>query len=142
MNWHDIWFPLSRIGIAYLVSLPMGWESEKEHEVAGVRTFPIVAMAACGFMLAVRAIENDPAAQSRALQGLIAGIGFIGGGAILKEGATARGTATAASIWNVGVIGAAVAMEHFEIAIVLSVLNVLTLFLLIPVKNRLSGNKN
>jgi putative Mg2+ transporter-C (MgtC) family protein len=50
---------------------------------------------------------------------LITGIGFVGGGAILKEGATVKGTATAASIWNAGVIGAAVAMGQYEIAILL-----------------------
>ena len=71
------------------------------------------------------------------LQGLITGIGFVGGGAILKEGATVKGTATAASIWNAGVIGAAVAMERFEIAIILALLNLFTLRALLPLKQRL-----
>jgi putative Mg2+ transporter-C (MgtC) family protein len=81
--------------------------------------------------------QPDVAAQSRVLQGLITGIGFVGGGAILKEGATVKGTATAASIWNAGVIGAAVAMQRFEIAILLSLLNLLTLRALLPLKQRL-----
>ena len=60
---------------------------------------------------------------SRVLQGLITGIGFVGGGAILKEGASVRGTATAASIWNAGVIGASVALGHYGIAFLLALLN-------------------
>jgi len=47
-----------------------------------------------------------------------------------------HGTATAASIWNTGVIGAAVAESHFEIALVLSLLNLITLHLLVPWKER------
>jgi putative Mg2+ transporter-C (MgtC) family protein len=71
------------------------------------------------------------------LQGLITGIGFIGGGAILKEGTTVRGTATAASVWNAGVIGAAVAMGHYGIALALAFLNFFTLRALLPLKKRL-----
>jgi putative Mg2+ transporter-C (MgtC) family protein len=90
-------------------------------------------MASCGYLL-VLGSQPDAAAQSRVLQGLITGIGFVGGGAILKEGATVKGTATAASIWNAGVIGAAVAMRQYEIAILLAALNLFTLRALLPIK--------
>ena len=106
----DILWNAERIGIAFILALSIGWESEQETHTAGVRTFPIVAMASCGYILLLgnHAASAD---QSRLLQGLITGIGFIGGGAILKDGATVTGTATAASVWNAGVIGAAVAMD-------------------------------
>jgi putative Mg2+ transporter-C (MgtC) family protein len=55
----------------------------------------------------------------------------------LKEGATVKGTATAASVWNAGVIGASVALSHYEVAILLSVLNLFTLRALLPLKRRL-----
>ena len=112
----------------------IGWDREKEAHSAGLRTFPIVGMASCGYLLVLGA-QPDVAAQSRVLQGLITGVGFVGGGAILKEGATVRGTATAASIWNAGVIGASVAMGHIEIAVMLAALNLFTLRALLPVKN-------
>jgi putative Mg2+ transporter-C (MgtC) family protein len=83
----------------------------------------------------------DVAAQSRLLQGLITGIGFIGGGAILKEGATVRGTATAASVWNAAIIGAAVAMNQITIAVALAVLNVFTLYVLLPLKKRITSKE-
>jgi putative Mg2+ transporter-C (MgtC) family protein len=77
------------------------------------------------------------AANSRVLQGLVAGIGFIGGGAIVKDGMSVRGTATAASIWNMGAIGAAVAFGRYEVAIVLAALNLLTMEGLVPWKKYL-----
>jgi hypothetical protein len=65
--------------------LPVGWYREREAHSVGVRTFPLVAAASCGYVLvAVPLGQTDLAAQSRVIQGLVAGIGFIGGGAILK----------------------------------------------------------
>ena len=126
--------------IAYLLTAIIGWNREREEHVAGIRTFPIVGMASCGFLL-ILAGSKDVATPSRLMQGLIAGIGFIGGGAILKEGPTVKGTATAASIWNTGVIGAAVAMERYDIAVILSFLNLFTLRVLLPLKNWLDREK-
>jgi putative Mg2+ transporter-C (MgtC) family protein len=120
--------------VAYLLTAIIGWDREKEAHSAGLRTFPIVGMASCGYLLALGS-PVDSAAQSRVLQGLITGIGFVGGGAILKEGANVRGTATAASIWNAGVIGASVAMGQYEIGIILAALNLFTLRALMPLKN-------
>src|SRR5688500_16938532 len=99
---------LGSIAIAFLLALPVGWEREQSERSAGLRTVPLVAMASCGHLL---------------IEGLITGIGFIGGGAILKSEGAVRGTATAASIWNTGAIGAAVAFDRYEVAILLAVVN-------------------
>jgi putative Mg2+ transporter-C (MgtC) family protein len=131
---------LGRLMLAYVLTLGIGWESEMEAHTAGIRTFPIVSMASCGYLLLL-GTNPDVAAQSRLLQGLITGIGFIGGGAILKEGATVRGTATAASVWNAAIIGAAVAMNQITIAVALAVLNVFTLYVLLPLKKRITGKE-
>jgi putative Mg2+ transporter-C (MgtC) family protein len=136
VDWVEIWNNFERVALAYLLTASIGWESEREAHSAGVRTFPIVGMASCGYLLLLGP-QPDVAAQSRLLQGLITGIGFVGGGAILKEGATVRGTATAASVWNAGVIGAAVGMHHFGTAVTLAVLNVFTLRALLPLKRRI-----
>ena len=61
------------------------------------------------------------------MQGLISGIGFIGGGAILKSKGTVSGTATAASIWGTGLIGMAVAFNRLEIAALISLITFVTL---------------
>jgi putative Mg2+ transporter-C (MgtC) family protein len=140
-NWQQIWKVLQQIGITYMLTVLIGWDREREAHSAGVRTFPIVGMASCGYLL-VLGQQPDIAAQSRVLQGLITGIGFVGGGAILKEGATVRGTATAASIWNAGVIGASVAMGRYDIAVVLALLNLFTLRALLPLKNWIDRRKD
>lgn len=137
-GWIEIWENFERVAIAYILTASIGWEREREARSAGVRTFPIVGMASCGYMLLIGP-QHDLAAQSRLLQGLITGIGFIGGGAILKEGAAVRGTATAASVWNAGIIGAAVAMDHYGTAITLALLNLFTLHTLLPLKRWLDG---
>ena len=123
-----------KILIAYLLTLPLGWLREREAHSVGVRTFPIVAMASCGYLLVTKSSGDG---FTRVLQGLIAGIGFIGGGAILKEGSTVHGASTAASIWNTGVIGAAVALGKYDIALILAVLNGLTLHFMRPWKHKL-----
>ena len=125
-----------QISLAYVLTVMVGWDREREEHSVGIRAFPIVGIASCGYLL-ILGQNPDAAAQSRILQGMITGIGFVGGGAILKEGATVKGVATAASVWNAGVIGAAVAMGRYEIAVILSVLNLLTLRLLRPLKDRL-----
>jgi putative Mg2+ transporter-C (MgtC) family protein len=70
----------------------------------------------------------------------LAGIGFIGGGAILKSNGNVHGTATAASIWNMGVMGAAVAQGRYDIGLLLTALNFLTLRVLAPLKKRMDNS--
>jgi len=68
------------------------------------------------------------------VEGLITGVGFIGGGAILKHGNTVQGTATAASLWATGAIGTTVGLGSFDVAIAITVLTFLTLKLLPLIK--------
>lgn len=120
-----------KIGLAYLITLPIAWERERATRIMGMRTFPLVSMASCGYVLVALAVAgDDAAAQARVIQGLMSGIGFLGAGAILKEGASVRGTATAASIWMTGALGAAAAHGKYEVAVVLSVAAFLILRLL------------
>jgi putative Mg2+ transporter-C (MgtC) family protein len=65
---------------------------------------------------------------------LITGIGFIGGGAILKMGENVRGTATAASLWITGAIGAAIGLGSYDVAVMLSLVTVLSFAILRPFK--------
>jgi putative Mg2+ transporter-C (MgtC) family protein len=138
VNWHLVWKTAGQIGLTYVLTAMIGWQREKEEHGAGIRTFPIVGMASCGYLL-ILGQQPDLNAQSRVLQGLITGIGFLGGGAILKDGLTVKGTATAASVWNVCVIGASVAMGHYAIATMLALLNLFTLRALLPIKTLLDG---
>jgi putative Mg2+ transporter-C (MgtC) family protein len=127
-------YQVVRLITAYVFALPVGWYREHESHSVGIRTFPLVAMASCGYVML--GTSMDPSGQSRIIQGLVAGIGFIGGGAILKSEGNVRGTATAASIWTTGVVGAAVAQEHYLVGAVLAGVNYFTLRVLLPWKQR------
>jgi putative Mg2+ transporter-C (MgtC) family protein len=132
-NIDDALSHLIALALAYGLALPIGWNREKEERSAGVRTFPLVAMAACSFVLISTSLPGaTPDVQSRILAGLMTGIGFVGGGAILKQGDRATGTATAASLWATGAIGAAVGYGELDIALILSLVIFLTLTLLAP----------
>lgn len=89
---------LVALAVAYLLALPIGWNREKAERSAGLRTFPLVALATCGIVQATEHIlEGHPEGTARIIEGLMTGMGFIGGGAILKTENSVRGTATAAS---------------------------------------------
>ena len=138
-NWQTELVDIGKVVLAYALALPVGWYREKEAHSVGVRTFPLVAMASCGYVL--MGTSMDPSGQSRIMQGLVAGIGFIGGGAILKSEGSVHGTATAASIWTTGVLGAAVAQERYYVAATLALVNLLTLRVLLPLKQRMEARE-
>jgi putative Mg2+ transporter-C (MgtC) family protein len=131
----DIVPHLIALTIAYALALPIGWNREKEERSAGIRTFPLVALASCGFVQAVETMmAHDPAAIARVLEGVIAGIGFLGGGAILQQGQSVKGTATAASLWITGAIGVSAGLGSYDVAVVLAVATMATLWIMRPLK--------
>ena len=138
LDWSQILDICFRLSVAFLVAIPIAWEREMSTRSMGLRTFPLVSMAACAFVLVSSAqLGEFSDAHARIMQGVITGVGFIGGGAILKSESGVTGTATAAGIWATGAAGTAVAFGHMEIALVLSLSAFLTLRLLTPVKQEL-----
>ena len=127
LDWNQVVTHLYQLGIAFLLALPVAWNREQRARGAGLRTFPLVSVAACGYMLVGMQVYTGSDAEARVMYGIITGMGFIGGGAILKDGANVSGTATAASLWNTGAIGISVAYSQYEIALVLSLINFLIL---------------
>jgi putative Mg2+ transporter-C (MgtC) family protein len=126
--------------IAYVLAFLIGWNREHEDRSAGMRTFPLVAIAACGFVLAAESLLRDePGGMARVVEGVITGIGFIGGGAILKGGGEVQGTATAASLWATGAIGVAVGLANYDVALVICLFTVLTLYVLGRLKPKDTG---
>ena len=111
-----------KLCVVLFFSLPIAYNREQATRIMGLRTFPLVAIATCGYVLISNTfIQSDSGdAQARIIQGLVAGIGFIGGGAILKKDSTVLGTASAASIWITGAIGIAVAYPRYDIALFLT----------------------
>lgn len=137
----DILPHILALAAAYVLALPIGWNREREERSAGIRTFPLVALATCGLIQATeRLTAANPEAMARIIEGLITGMGFIGGGAILRLKDSVRGTATAASLWVTGAIGVATGVGSWDVALVLSATTVMTLWLLKPLK-KFSGSE-
>lgn len=137
-NRFDILPHLLALLIAYLLAFPIGWNREREERSAGLRTFPLVAVATCGFVQAAESmVATQPEAMARIIEGLITGMGFIGGGAILRHKESVKGTATAASLWVTGAIGTAVGLGSYDVAVVLSLVTIVTLWMLTGFKQKI-----
>lgn len=134
--------PYLRLVGALLLAAPVGWNRETHGDTMGIRTFPLVALGACAFVLLGQAVVgvDSSDANARILQGLMTGIGFIGGGAILKHDDHVSGTASAASIWVVGALGAAVGFGYWGFAVALSVLNLAAVVLFGYLKKKSGAN--
>ncbi|MBW8268400.1 MgtC/SapB family protein [Caldovatus aquaticus] len=119
---------LRDLAIAYLLAFAIGWNREREDRSAGLRTFPPVAVAACGFVQATEELaQGEAEAMARIVEGVITGIGFIGGGAILKGAAEVHGTATAAALSATGAIGIAGGLAAYGVALAICLFTALTL---------------
>jgi putative Mg2+ transporter-C (MgtC) family protein len=136
---HEILGYLGKLALSFVLAFPIAWERERDARSAGLRTFPLVAVASCGYMLTGVSALTGADAQSRVFYGIITGIGFIGGGAILKHGGSVRGTATAAGIWVTGAMGCAVAWGEYEIALALSFVASLTFWVVSRFKRESMG---
>lgn len=133
----SFWSALLDLAWSWLLTLPIAWHRERRH--IGLRTFPLVAVASCGFLLmGLEVAGEDPNARARLIQGLMTGIGFVGGGAILKEGSEVRGTSTAAAVWGAGAIGGSVAFNRIDLAAAIAVVTFVTFLVLTPLEGLIS----
>ena len=101
----------ARLGLAALLGAAIGINREWERKPAGLRTHALVALGGALFTLMGLLLKpDDPSAIGRILQGITAGIGFIGAGVIMRRPDLhdVQGLTTAAAIWVVAAIGVAV----------------------------------
>jgi putative Mg2+ transporter-C (MgtC) family protein len=103
-----------RLGAAALLGGLIGVEREWMGKAAGLRTHMTVALGCAAFMLIAIESNSDSGNTARAVQGIAAGIGFIGAGTILKrtEEDDIKGLTTAATIWLTAAVGAAAGAGH------------------------------
>ena len=122
-----------RLLLAAVLGGLLGIEREQHGKDAGVRTHMLVAMGAALFVLVSQQSGMPNADLSRVVQGVIAGVGFLGAGAILKLDGEERvkGLTTAAGIWLTAAIGVAAGMGR-EATAVLSTVLTLAIFALVP----------
>ncbi len=122
-----------RLVLAALLGGLLGIERESHGKAAGVRTHMLVSMGAALFVLVSQQSGMLEADMSRVVQGIVAGVGFLGAGAILKldDEEKVKGLTTAAGIWLTAAIGVAAGMGR-EATAVLSTLLALAVFALMP----------
>ncbi|MFQ6709486.1 MgtC/SapB family protein, partial [Bordetella pertussis] len=101
-----------RLGMAVALGGLLGYERERSGKAAGLRTHMLVALGAALFVLVPLQGGMEVGDLSRVLQGVIAGIGFLGAGVIIKLGneGEIRGLTTSAGIWLTAAIGVAAGM--------------------------------
>jgi putative Mg2+ transporter-C (MgtC) family protein len=123
---------LLRLVFAALLGGLLGWERARAGKAAGLRTHMLVCVGAALFMMVPQQAGWRSADLSRVLQGLVAGIGFLGAGAILKmsEKREIRGLTTAAGIWLTAAVGMAVGLGREATAVAAAVLAFLILSVL------------
>jgi putative Mg2+ transporter-C (MgtC) family protein len=103
----------------------VGWQREWMNKPAGIRTHMLVALGAAAFIVGGQRAGFDQSAISRVVQGLLAGVGFIGAGAILRRGGRhVEGLTTAASVWVAAAVGTAAGLGSAWTALVTAALGV------------------
>ncbi|MCE0464553.1 MULTISPECIES: MgtC/SapB family protein [Pseudomonas] len=151
--WHQVWITMQsefadigdtqqmtrvtvRLVMAALLGGILGFEREHKGKAAGVRTHMLVALGAALFVLVPQMSGSQADAMSRVIQGVVAGIGFLGAGTILKnnEGdeGQVKGLTTAAGLWMTAAIGVAAGLGK-EGTAVLSTVLALAIFSVMPV---------
>jgi putative Mg2+ transporter-C (MgtC) family protein len=128
---------LGRLLLAAMLGGAVGAERELHDQPAGLRTHMLLTIGACLFTLVSAYGFGGPTDPSRLAAQIVTGIGFLGGGAIVRHGLTVRGLTTAASIWATASIGVAVGAGRYLLATGATVLVVGTLFGLRAVRNLL-----
>jgi len=129
-----------RLTIAVLLGAMLGYDRERKDSAAGLRTHMLVALGAALVVLVAQQADMDNADLSRVIQGLVAGIGFLGAGSIIKmsEKEQVKGLTTAASIWATAAIGIAAGMGHEAIAVLATLLALVILALLPRLEQRIA----
>ena len=119
----------ARLGLAVVLGMVLGWDRERVHSAAGLRTHVLVCLGAAVMVLAGHVVGFGNDAESRVIQGIIAGIGFLGAGTILKvsEKVEVHGLTTAASIWVAASVGIAAGLGHLWLSIVATAVGFLVL---------------
>jgi putative Mg2+ transporter-C (MgtC) family protein len=127
---------LFRVALAALLGGVIGFEREVHDKSAGLRTHTLVALGAAMFtVIAIRIVElpafsgsNLRLDPTRVLEGVIGGIGFLGGAIVFRRADQARGLTTAAGIWTVTGVGIASALGYFVLAFGVTVLILIVLY--------------
>lgn len=120
LAWSDVFL---RLGLAAVAGTSVGINRGQHGRAAGLRTMLMVCTGTslailCADEFARRSGGDTSAMPSRFAQGILAGMGFLGGGVILREGATIRGVTTAAALWYTTILGICFGLGFWQIGLI------------------------
>ena len=120
---------LARLLLAGVIGGVIGYERRLHRKAIGIAGMALVAIGSTTYMLLARhEAPNDPSSISRAIQGLLQGIGFLGGAVIFKTGTDVHGIKTAAAIWITGAIGLGIGTGFWWLGVIVAIATVVILF--------------
>jgi putative Mg2+ transporter-C (MgtC) family protein len=127
-----------RLLVAAILGGVLGWERERMGKSAGLRTHMLVALGAALFVLVPQQAGVTDADMTRVLQGLVAGVGFLGAGTIIKGSSEAdvKGLTTAANIWLTAAIGMSVGLGREATAVLSTLLAFVILSTIYKIERR------
>lgn len=133
----------AQVSIAFIIGAVIGLEREFRSKPAGFRTMIFICVGSCLYTILSK--ESNTISPDRIASNIVTGIGFIGAGVIFKEGISVNGLTTAALIWITAALGMAIGYHNYPLAVVVSSMVVIALFVLEPVQrfiNRLHKVKD
>jgi putative Mg2+ transporter-C (MgtC) family protein len=132
----DVGYAL-RLLLAAFLGAAIGLEREIHAHPAGMRTHLLVALGSAGFtILSISAFPAPGADPARVAAQIVTGIGFLGAGAILKEGLSIHGLTTAASLWVAAALGMAAGAGAWVTAVTIAVITLVSLWPLRVIADR------
>ncbi len=129
---------LSRLGVAALIGIAIGFERQWRQRAAGLHTSSLVAVGSALFALLDSELSSSD--TTRIVAGVVTGVGFIAGGVILRSGANITGLNTAATIWATAAVGAMAGLGFASSAAAGGVAIILLNFLLQPLANAIDSH--
>ncbi len=126
------------MGVAFLFGALIGAERQHRLKHAGLRTNTLVCLGSAAFILLSISLTDATGDPSRIASQIVTGVGFLGGGLILKDGISVRGLNTAATIWCSAAVGAMAGLGLIWQAFITVVFVIVTNSLLRPLGDRLS----
>lgn len=149
-TWAEVLLVFSRLMVAVVLGAAVGWERERHHKAAGLRTHILITVSSAAFMvLALELAERTKGDPARVIQGIVMGVGFIGAGVIgrsRERGETegeVQGLTTASGIWTTTAIGIAVGAGWFVVAVMTTLITLfVTWGLGLLLRKRGAGNEN
>lgn len=133
----------AQVSIAFIIGAVIGLEREFRSKPAGFRTMIFICVGSCLYTILSK--ESNNVSPDRIASNIVTGIGFIGAGVIFKEGISVNGLTTAALIWITAALGMAIGYGNYPLAVVVTSMVVVALFVLEPVQrfiNRLHKVKD